>query len=207
MFAFLLATFALAQDGGDVGLYAPAPPPGSAFVRVVNAGGASVSGTVGKYATGAVATGKASPYWAVPGGAVSITVGTKTQSVQAAAGGFVTVVSGLPGKTELVPLVDVVSANRAKASIVLYNLSSKPGVDLATADGAITLFTDIAPGAESMREVNALSVAFAVNGPDAPVTTFPVVTLERGVAYSVIVYETGGKLAATWSENATGAVK
>lgn len=207
MFSLLLASLALAQDGGDVGLYAPAPPAGSAFVRVVNAGGAAVSGKVGKYATGSVATGKASPYWAVPGGAVSISLGQTTQSIQAASGGFVTVVAGLPGKTELVPMVDTVSANRAKASIVLYNLSSKPGVDLATADGTIALFTDVAPGTETMREVNALSVAFAVNGPDAPVTTFPSVTLERGFAYSVIVYETGGKLAATWSENATGAVK
>lgn len=207
MYLVALTTLALAQDGGDVGLYAPAPPPGSAFVRLINVGAAPVSGKVGKYATGSVATGGASPYWAVPGGEVPITVGTKSQSVQATSGGFVSIVVGLPGKADPVPLVDTVSANRAKASIVMYNLSSQQGVDLVTADGKVSLFTDIAAGAESMREVNALSVAFAVNGPAAPVTTFPTVTLERGSAYSVLVYESAGTLAAAWVTNSTGAVK
>lgn len=201
------AALALAQDGGDVGLYAPAPPAGSAFVRVVNVGGAAVTGTVGKYATGSVPTGGTTPYYAVPGGSVALALGKTTQSVSASAGAFVTVVSGMPGKKEVVPLVDTLSSNRAKATILMYNLSSTPGVDLATTDGKVTVFTDVVPGTEVMREVNALSVAFAVNGPDAAVASFPTVSLERGMAYSVIVYDNAGKLGATWVTNGTAPVK
>jgi alginate O-acetyltransferase complex protein AlgF len=202
-----LASFALAQDGGDISLYAAAPPPGSAFVRVINASGASVSSKVGQYNTGAVATGGASPYFAVPGGDVAITSGKSSQTVQAAAGAFVSLVVGMPGKSGFVPLTDTVSANRAKASILLYNLTTSPTIDLATADGKAVVFTDVPAGTEVMREVNALSVEFTVQGPTEPVATFPLATLARGSAYSVIVYENGGKLAATWSANTTGAVK
>ncbi len=204
---FALAALALAQDGGDVGLYAPAPPAGSAFVRVVNVGSGAISGKVGQYTTGSVATGNATPYYAVPGGSVSVALGKSSQAVTAAAGAFVTVVSGMPGKSEVIPLVDTLSSNRAKATILMYNLSSTPGVDLATTDGKVTVFTDVAPGTEVMREVNALSVAFAVNGPDAAITSFPTVSLERGLAYSVFVYESTGKLGATWATNGTAPVK
>jgi alginate O-acetyltransferase complex protein AlgF len=136
-----------------------------------------------------------------------VAIGQQSQAVDAAAGAFVSVVLGAPGKSEGVAMVDTVSANRAKATLLLYNLSSQGGVDLATADGKVTVFTDVEPGTEAMREVNGLTVAFTVHGPSAPVTTLPTVTLERGLAYSVFVYESGGKLAATWLANSTGAVK
>jgi len=204
--SLLFLATAAAQDG-DVGLYAAAPPAGSAFVRVVNAGGAALTGKVGKYATGSIAPGVASPYYAVPGGDVALALGQKSQTVQAPTGTFVTVVSGMPGKGEGVVLPDTLSQNRAKATILLYNVSSQAGIDLATSDGKVTVFTDVPPGTEVMKEVNAISIGFTVQGPSSAVTTFPTATLERGAAYSVVVYDSGGKLAATWSTNSTAPVK
>ena len=75
-----LATVAMglligAASADDSALYAPAPPPGSAFVRVLQAGPQAADGAVGSSSVGKVAVGMASEYIVVPKGEVSVKSG------------------------------------------------------------------------------------------------------------------------------------
>ncbi|MCB9759859.1 MAG: alginate O-acetyltransferase AlgF [Alphaproteobacteria bacterium] len=192
--ALLLATSALAADG----LYAPAPPPGSAFVRVVNATDAPTKGVaVAGKPLGALEPGACSPYVVVPEGARSAALGGGLKaSVEVHGGAFYTI-GVLPGPQQLV-LEDATNPNLARARVTLYNLSGAPSVDLKLADGAQTVVAGVAPGETGHRVVNPVSADLAVFAGDAPVETFTGLHLERGAAYSVFVTGAPGALSASW---------
>lgn len=193
---------ALAQDDRDIGLYAPAPPPGSAFVRLLNGApaGGPVAGKIGARAIPAVAVGEASAYVPVPQGEVTVQAGG-SQRVKVEAGRFYTVAFGLGGAAPLKVMDDPTLASRAKAGLVLYNLTSTAGLELATADGAVVVLSGVAPWTLASREVNALTVGFVVRGPGGALATVPTVTLARGAVYGVVVRE--GAKGATWIEART----
>lgn len=194
--ALCLAPAAHAQDERDVGLYAPAPPPGSAFVRLLNAGDKPLAGKIGARAVATVPAGDASAYVPAPAGKVAVSAGGALELV-AVAGKYYTVVTGV---SPLRALEDPALSSRAKAGLTLYNLTGGPPVDLTTADGATVVVTGVAPWALGSREVNALTVGFAVRGPKGPLGTVPSTTLARGAAYAVVLRD-GGKV--TWVEART----
>ena len=83
MLSLVFALAAQAADGGDAGLYAPEPPPGSAFVRVINGSPTAVTPKIGGQAAASVSSGAASPYVVVPGGSVEVDAGGSRSSVAA----------------------------------------------------------------------------------------------------------------------------
>lgn len=202
LFAVGLAPgFALAADD----LYAPAPPAGSAFVRVVNAqpGSAALAATVGGKSAGAVAFGQASAYVVVPQGEREADFGgQKKQGFAVAAGGFYTVALTPNG---VVVVNDGSNTNLAKALVSLYNFSGKPSLDLKTADGATTVVAGVASGAVGSRAVNPLTVGFVVMSGAELLTTQPPVPLDRGAAYSLIVMGPPEKPTGAWVKSATRA--
>ena len=84
----LALSFACGQRILD-SLYAPDPPPNSAFVRVVNGMSSDVAATVGTQRVGARMR-DASPYVIVPQGAVAFSAGKTAQTVKVQAGKFYT---------------------------------------------------------------------------------------------------------------------
>jgi alginate O-acetyltransferase complex protein AlgF len=205
-FAALFSTvfgsgLALAADD----LYAPAPPAGSAFVRVVNAqpGSAALAATVGGKSAGNVAFGQASAYVVVPQGEREANFGgQKKQGFAVAAGGFYTVALTPTG---VVVVNDGTNTNLAKALVSLYNFSGKPSLDLKTADGATTVVAGVASGAAGSRAVNPLTVGFVAMSGAELLYTQPSVTLDRGSAYSLIVMGPPEKPTGTWVKSATRA--
>ena len=197
----LLTASALGQSANDM-LYDPDPPPNSAFVRLINATGTDVTASLGAKKVSADKRG-ASPYVVVPQGTLNVNVGTASSKVSVRAGSFYTLaLSGAPAP-KLTLLTDATSANRAKALIAVYNLSSLASVDFKTADGKVTVIEGVAPNTTKSRAVNGVKVDLAMFDKSGAIATFKDTQLERGAAYAVIVSDTGGKPTASWTQSAT----
>jgi len=171
--------WAVAQDEG---LYAPAPPPDAAFVRVVNAGEGDVTPTLGDTAFQTLTYSTASPYQVVLQGSADLTAGGVTDTFELQAGRFYTVIVG----EDAALIEDPTLENRAQTLLLLYNTSAEP-VNLKTADGATDVIPDVAPGEVGSIPVNPILVAFGAFSGDTAITTFDEVQLERSAAYSTFV--------------------
>ncbi|GGR00431.1 alginate O-acetyltransferase AlgF [Deinococcus ruber] len=178
--AVLTAGAALAQD---TGLYAPAPPANSAFVRVLNA----PTATLGSASVTAPASA-ASPYVVIPQGEFTAKLGATSSKLTVVAGHFYSVVA-VAGK--LVLLTDQAADNKAKALLTIYNLSKTASIDLKTADGKTSVVSGVKTGESGSRAVNGITVDLAAfNGPKA-LGTLKGVKLERGNAYALVLTDTG----------------
>lgn len=190
----------------DAGLYAPAPPPGSAFVRAINAApsGSGVPVRIHDRSLAAVVPGQGTPYVPVPQGKAAVVAGGSSWSADVEAGHFYTVAFGLTsGGAAFRTLADPAFSSLAKARLALYNLSSTSGLGLTTSDASVTILTSVPAWTVSSREVNALTVGLAVQGPAGLVATFPATSLVRAAAYSVVVRETEKGLVGSWVPSAT----
>lgn len=171
---------ATAQDNG---LYDPAPPANSAFVRVLNA----PSATLGTR-TVTAAKGAASAYVVIPQGEFEAKLGTAGGKLKVEAGKFYSVVAS---GNKLVLLTDQAADNRAKAVLALYNLSKSPTVDLKTADGKTTVVKGVKTGESGSRAVNGITVDLAAFSGAKTLGSLKAVKLERGSAYAVVVTDSG----------------
>jgi alginate O-acetyltransferase complex protein AlgF len=178
--ACLLLGLALAQD---TGLYDPAPPADSAFVRVINVPVATLGGKAVTALKGA-----ASAYVVIPQGEFAAKLGTTTSKLKVEAGKFYSVVN-IGSKATL--LTDQAAENRAKALLTIYNLSKSATVDLKTADGKTAVVAGVKTGESGSRAVNGITVDLAAfTGPKA-LGTLKGVKLERGNAYALVLTDTG----------------
>ena len=179
---------ALAQD--THGLYAPAPPADSAFIRFINAGAIPLSATLGTKSA-SVAKNAISGYMVVPQGNVKASSGVTTAGLAVIAGKFYSVV--WDGKTFKL-MTDSSADDRAKALLTVYNLSSVPALDLKTADGKLAVISGVKPGESASRAVNGITVDLGTFGGTKSVATFKHVVLERGNAYAIVVTDYGSSL-------------
>lgn len=183
-------------------LYAPAPPPDAAFVRVVYAAQdlAEVTPEVGDAAFDALAFGVVTPYQVVSQGERALSAGTLEETLEFSAGRFYTV--ALTGEGAVL-LEDPTLENSARALLTLYNLSDLASVDLRTADGETEVLTGIAPGEADSIDVNPIAAAFGVFEADVPVATFDEVQLQRGGVYSAFVFGPAEAPSAIFGANTT----
>ena len=177
----MITGVALAQEVG--GLYDPAPPAGSAFVRVLNAPTATLGG---KAVTSAA--GGASAYMVIPQGSFDAKLGTQSGKLTAEAGKFYSVFQS-GGKLTL--LTDQSADNRAKALLTIYNLSKNPAVDLKTADGKTAVVVGVKPGQSGSRAVNGITVELAAFAGTKSLGSLKSMALERGCAYAIVVTDSG----------------
>lgn len=171
-------TLAAAQEG----LYAPAPPANSAFVRVLNAPSATL-GTVN-----VTANKSASPYIIIPQGSFDVKVGSLSSKLKVEAGKFYSVINN-GGK--LVLLTDQTADNRAKALLTVYNLSKNAAIDLKTADGKTAVISTVKAGESGNRAVNGITVDLAAFAGAKAIGTVKGIKLERGNAYALVVTDNG----------------
>jgi alginate O-acetyltransferase complex protein AlgF len=177
---FALATAALAQD---TGLYDPAPPANSAFVRVLNAPTASLADK-----TVTAEKNAASSYVVIPQGEFTAKVGATSGKLKVEAGKFYSVI--VTG-TALKLLIDKAADNRAKALLTVYNLSKVGSVDLKTADGKTSVISGIKPGESGNRAVNGITVDLAAFDKTKLLGSLKGVKLERGNAYALVLTDAG----------------
>ena len=202
MLALGLSTAAVAADDD---LYDPAPPPGSAFVRVVHAapGASTVAADLDGVDQPGLALGTATPYLAVQRGPRTVRVGERAQAdVQVTAGAWYTVV--LTGTGDRVQVLqDPTNTNMAKALLVLYNLTETPGAVLKTADGTLEVIPAVASMGSGDRAVNPLKVDLAVHLGERQLQVFLAVELSEGLGYSVVVIGAAGQEQAVLLTNET----
>lgn len=167
----------------DTGLYDPAPPANSAFVRVLNAPSAALgdkSVTAEKNA--------ASPYVVIPQGEFTAKLGSFSGKLKVEAGKFYSVIHN---GNKLVLLSDPSADNRAKALLVIYNLSKNPSIDLKTADGKTSVVSGVKPGESGNRAVNGITVDLAAFSGSKALDILKGVKLERGNAYALVLTDAG----------------
>ncbi|GAA4002608.1 alginate O-acetyltransferase AlgF [Deinococcus rubellus] len=175
----LSGTTVLAQEL----LYDPAPPANSAFVRVLNA----PSATLGDKAVTAD-KGAASVYVVIPQGDFTAKIGGTSGKLKVEAGKFYSVVAD---GTKLNLLTDPSADNRAKALLVIYNLSKIVSIDLKTADGKTAVVSGVKPGESGSRAVNGITVDLAAFSGTKALGTLKGVKLERGSAYALVLTDSG----------------
>jgi len=194
----LLLLTGLSFAGAQETLYAPAPPAGSAFVRVVTVDVGRDVTLDGRPFTPAAKAPAVSAYRVVPQGAHALRAGSSTLTLNVQGGAYQTVV--LRGG-HLTALEAEAPAGLTRARLTLYNLSDAPAT-LSTADGRTALLGDVAPGAQRSLSVNAVSAALGVFGNGKAVATFPAEALHAGASYSAFVFGHGPGRSALWVQPA-----
>lgn len=203
LMAFVMISPAVAA-GPDAGLYDPLPPEGSVFIRYINASSETSSKPVG-------ANGKASdypkpnevtPYFVAPEGKTEIGFGDIKLAHDTVAGKFYTVI--WTGGDALTVIEDPVNENRAKSQILFYNIASEEPVSLKTGDGKVEIVAATEKGKSGVREINPVKVTLAAYKGDSKIGDVGEQSLERGMAYSLILF---GEDKLVWARSVTNTTR
>lgn len=186
-----------ASAAQDDGLYAPAAPAGSAFVRFIHADAKHQKDTPkldGK-SYGDEGFQSVSPYYVTPQGHKTFVFGGKEQRQDLAEGKFYSAVLTGSG---LNVLEDHSVKTPAKALIVFCNLTGREKLVLKAAGRPINIVDGVAKGAEGAREINPVKIGLDVFDGDKKIASVDPVLLDRGAAYGVIAFDKGsGDIAVT----------
>ncbi|WP_083922318.1 alginate O-acetyltransferase AlgF [Deinococcus aquatilis] len=189
-FVFVLMAMTTSAAQGLDSLYAPAPPANSAFVRVLNATAVTVDATISNKVISVPKFG-VGDYLVIPRGNILVSSKKSSATFSINEGKFYSAIwNGRAFKM----ITDVSHDNRAKALLIVYNMSSFPGLDLKTADGQLAIVTKIPAGESGSRAVNGITVDLAAFNGNKMLTNFKGVSLERGKAYSIVITDAGSSL-------------
>jgi alginate O-acetyltransferase complex protein AlgF len=189
LLALLIVSFPLAAANKSV--YGPEVPGDSAFVRIVNAasGAAKLSAELGATTWEPLGFAEASPYRPVTPDIYSFSVDGREVEIIPGSGRYYTI-AVLP--KDIVVLEDPAHTDPARAQIFLYNFSSLPRVELATADGKTTVIAAVRQNASGLAVVNAVAAKLAVRSGGAQVKGIGDLGLARGSSFSVFVLGDAG---------------
>ena len=170
-------------------LYAPRPPAGSAFVRVVNPSADTVKVQISNGAEQAIGPQQLASNYSVVKGDQSFTVslnGKPVGQLKVAPDSFNTLVQH---NGEFQILNDSNGNEDAlKAELRFYNLASDcPKGSLKVADGGPVLFADVAPHATVARGINPVSASLSAGCGNATSEKLPLPKLEPGDHYSLFL--------------------
>jgi alginate O-acetyltransferase complex protein AlgF len=194
---------AAAEAAGDEALYDPAPPPNSAFVRVIDARGqGNLQVTVGQAGITVPATG-VSAYVVVPAGEQDVVLSTETSKITFAAGKYYTIALYVGGNTKPTLLEDEILTNPAKSGIYVYNFSDAPSVKLFAPKPKVAVVDDLKPGLSAFKSVNAVTVDLALMEGDKTLADFSQLALKRRTGLTFVVFGSGDAKKAIAVPNAT----
>jgi hypothetical protein len=198
---FVAVFFPLRSKAADDGLYAAAPPQGSAFVRFVNGDPTHLyKGNIRGKEFPSVAPGHAGAYLPISQGEGRITFGENEITYNFKSGvHYSAVLAG--GHLGL--LEEPANNNKLKTQIILINASSQKNVSLKTPDGSISVIDSVDPSKLGVRPVNPVKTGFTVYSSGNKIASLTEQSLERGASYAVIVYDSAKGPAANY-DKATG---
>ena len=196
---------ATAPATGQEALYGAQPPPGSAFVRFVNATGASVDlrpSFLSSSTLGTVGASRVGPYSVVEhvaGKSLSMDVQTAGRTLHAALAvapdSFNTVL--VRDETASGPSATLVKDgaefNQARARLSFYNATPGcPAASLALAPAGTAVFSDVAPGSVRTRSVNPVKALIRAGCTGQTADDVMLDDMEVGGSYSVWLMSPGG---------------
>lgn len=196
----LAGSHASLHAAGDAALYGPAAPPGSAFIRVFNTASDDINVRIGDETLAGVAPHAASEFVFVPAGTHTLDSGAAQRpALTLAADRYYTAVVGSDGAVRL--LDNARYANKLKALVMVYNLTSAPALGLRTPDGATAVVADVAPHQSGTREVNPARAQLAVFDGGGKLADAPPMSFARGKAYSLFVVGDAAQPRLVWAVN------
>lgn len=188
--AALLVTDA-ALAAGDDALYNPAPPPNSAFVRVIDARGqGNLAVSVGQAQITVPQTG-VSAYVVVPQGEQDVALSTTSSKVTLTAGKYYTLAFYIDGATTPKLLEDEILTNPAKSGVYVYNFSDAASVKLYAPQPKVAVVDNLKPGSSAFKSVNAVTVDLAVMDGEKKVADFNQLALKRRTGLTFLVFGAG----------------
>ncbi len=191
-------SYAAVEEGA---LYADGAPEGSAFVRVFNdfPGKTLEDIDLGGKNIAVLAPLESSAYVYLPAGNHTLNVDGKSRAIQMKQGEFYTVI--LNEKPALTVIKDEAFTNRRKALLSLYNLVSKEGVDLKTADGSVSIIEDVGFLGNKTREINPVRLSVMAVAGTAPLGQSEPVSLQWGKVFSLFACGDDTQPKLVWVEN------
>jgi alginate O-acetyltransferase complex protein AlgF len=187
MLLVILAAPDFAKANEDSGLYDPAPPPGSAFVRFANdsasKGSKEIKANTKRYDY--VDHAEITPYFALLKGNINFTIAEASQKKTLEDGKFYTAV--YKGGSILI-FDDTANANMAKSQVTFYNLSDKDNLSVKTSNGKIEVVGPTSRDKSAAREINPVKVPLAIYDGDKMIKDLGNITLERGKTYNVFAF-------------------
>jgi alginate O-acetyltransferase complex protein AlgF len=185
----------------DGALYDPAPPPNSAFLRIMSAAPTVVAD--GKIGGNPVDLGEVnvSAFVVVPGGKSAVEAGGKSGEVDCPSGKYCSAVFDLAGAAGPALIVDQVLDNPAKSGLHFYNLTDQAALTLFAPDQGVALFEGVPSGGMKFRQVGAVTVNLTVKAGDSEIAKIDGAALKRRTGHSVIVRGASGSVTAAIVEN------
>lgn len=182
--ALALALGLVAVDS-HAGLYPPAAPAGSAYVRVFNATPQpKLPATIGEHAIPDTASLDASSYVFLAPGQYPAKLGASEQSLKLDAARCYTTALASDG----IHVFDQACFNsQVKAMLSVYNLIGGSTLTVKTADGSSSVLDGVAANTAAHREVNAVKVSLAIYDGANKLADAKPMNLERGRAFSLFV--------------------
>lgn len=204
-FAFILLLsmigWTLPAAANEAALYDPAPPPGSSYLRLINANAkGAISLTLDGSAFVSSPEASASDYIVTPQGAKKAAFGGKDLPITLGAGKFYSIVVSA-GQARLIE--DPILKTRAKALLRMYNLSAKANLSLKTVDGKVAIVDAVPAAGAGDREVSAATLKLAVYDGASKLAETPEVAIKRGFVYSLLAIGSGDGIKAVWVKSAT----
>lgn len=177
-------------------LYAAAPPPDSAFVRVTNGTAvAGVSARIGVQPLPGLPPFTSSNYVFLQPGDVEVELAGHQKSFTFEASHYYTVAHTVDG----LKLFDLKGfSSQLKSMVVLFNLLPDATLSLKTADGKTTVFADVGPYAAVQREINPLTVQLALFRGDSKLIDVPPKAFERGQPSTLVIAGSSSAPNLTW---------
>jgi alginate O-acetyltransferase complex protein AlgF len=184
LLALLVVSLPLAAANKSV--YGPEVPGDASFVRIVNGvpGSAKLSAELGATTWEPLGFAEASAYKPVTPDIYSFAAGGREVEIIPGAGRYYTI-AVLP--KDIVVLEDPAHTDPARAQLFLYNFSSLPRVELATADGKTTVIPAVRQNASGLAVVNAVAAKLAVRSGGTQLKAIGDLGLARGSSFSVFV--------------------
>jgi len=194
--ALLVAGFATTASAG---LYPPAAPPGSAFIRVFNGTTQpKVSAQIGDKNVGDTPSLEASSYVFLPPGSYKAKIGNASADVPLQGSKCYTAALEQSG----VHLFEQDCFNsQLKALVSVYNLVDGSTVSLKTADGSQAVVDEVASNKSGHREVNPVKANLALYSGATKLADAKPMTLERGKTFSLFVTGSASQPVLIWSVN------
>ncbi|MFJ1301431.1 alginate O-acetyltransferase AlgF [Pseudomonadota bacterium AL_CKDN230030165-1A_HGKHYDSX7] len=178
-------------EGAFAQLYAPRPPAGSSFVRVVNPGTAPIKVKLANGPEQEIGPKQRASSYAIVKGGQSFEIridGKVAGSLQVQPDSFNTLVP-TPGAAQPFKALDDSNGNQdaLKAEIRFYNLAQDcPAGSLTVANGP-TLFADVAPASAKARAINPVTASLMATCGQAVTPAWPLPALQPGDHYSLFL--------------------
>jgi len=187
LFIFLIfvsvPTISQAQDEG---LYDPAAPDGSGFIRFVNMleNSDDLEVSIAGKSFGDIGFEQATAYFPVPHGNVPVSMGIRETTAPVQDGNFVTVVATSDADGEIAVFRDPLPTNRAKALLTFYNLGT-PQASLSTDDEKVTLADNIDAMDSYSELINPVKIGFIASQNQGGSLNIEPYVFERGQSYGI----------------------